>query len=609
VTKPSLSGWQRQVLADLAAIAAAYPGDVAVIGTHRLDHKGSMRFRLRLRTADILASDGGVTLGEHEDFLVTIGQSDLVPPRVEVDHFRFLNHAHVLQGTRLCLYLDPSREWDPIKGFGGFVDRLVDWLTDAAAGRFDTQTALFHAVGGVLHATDGAPTIVVRNALAPGLRAQHGWLVARTPHRLDLTLDRSDAVGTAEHVPVITLLTDLPLGAGTNLARFLLMVADPYAGYAAPGRAVVGARFDAEAAAMVLTALGASAIRKPDGTPQRFVVAVPHPTGGPPHLLAACIPAAGADHIRALVRSRRKRSSMIDIDPAEVAADTPLEWSPVSDEREEVTTRRDSTRPVASYAGRTVHVWGCGGLGSWIAEYVVRAGAKNVVLCDPGTITGGLLVRQNFVEADIGNTKVDALAQRLRAISDAIEVSVHDATAPGTEMLAGVDVIIDATVSVAIGRLLDVIASSTPVARPVLAHVATDVRTGTLGLLTVSMPPLPHGPLTIDRSAGEEIRGDGTHEAFHSLWDVTASDAEIIPTRGCSTPTFHGSAADLAGVAASLTSILGTHLGAEAAVSGTHLISLPHGEAGPRRAFVPAPEVPPAVEPASAEPDLVDGAA
>ena len=276
---------------------------------------------------------------------------------------------------------------------------------------------------------------------------------------------------------------------------------------------------------------------------------------------------------------------MIDIDIADVDPGTSLDWWPVSDERAEVTTRRDSARPVAAFSGKSIHVWGCGGLGSWVAEYLVRAGVKKLALCDPGGVTGGLLVRQNFVEADIGNTKVEALAQRLRAISDTVEVSVHDAMTPAVPDLAEVDLIIDATVSVAIGRLLDGAAATAE--RPVLAQMATDARTGTLGIMTVSMPPLTEGPLTIDRRTGREVIADGGLEAFHGLWSSPETGEEIIPTRGCSTPTFHGSAADLAGVAASLTSILAAHLGATTAVSGTHLISLPHGEAGPLRTFVP----------------------
>jgi hypothetical protein len=140
----------------------------------------------------------------------------------------------------------------------------------------------------------------------------------------------------------------------------------------------------------------------------------------------------------------------------------------------------------------------------------------------------------------------------------------------------------------AISRLLDSVAATTE--RPVLTQMATDPRTGTLGIMTVSMPPLSLGPLAIDRQAGRKVTADGGLEAFHGLWQSPKTGEEIIPTRGCSTPTFHGSAADLAGVAASLTSILGSHLGAGTALSGTHLISLPHSEAGPLRTFVPAEE-------------------
>lgn len=585
MSKRRLSEWQAQVLTDLGAIAEAFPGDVELLGGHRLDGDGRLRFQLRVHTGHIPHLEGGLRLREHEDFLVTVGPSDLAPPHVEVDHLRFLNHAHVLQGTRLCLYLDPSREWDPANGFGGLVDRVVGWLTDAAAGRFDAQTALYHAVGGVLHATDGAPSVVIRESVQPGVRCQPAWLVPRTPHRYDLILGQPAESPDARHVPILMLDAALPLGAGSSLLCLMYTADNPYVGYAAPGDVFRKEPINTGLSRTLLTVLGASAIRKPDGTPQAIVMAVPHPTGGPPHLLVANIPAAGADRIRAFVRASRKKSPMIDINPAQIDTDTSVEWWPVSDERAEVTTRRDSARPVAAFSGKTVHIWGCGGLGSWVAELVVRAGAAKLALCDPGDITGGLLVRQNYVEADVGNSKVEALATRLRSISDNVEVTVHDSMTPALPDLANVDVIIDATVSVAISRLLDQYAAAP--SRPVLAQMATDARTGTLGILTVSMPPETAGPLTIDRHAGQFVATDGTLEAFQTLWKSPQDNDEIIPTRGCSTPTFHGSAADLSGVAASLTSILGSHLGAQTPLSGTHLISLPHGEAGPLRRFVP----------------------
>ena len=585
-----MSDWHTKVLSDLAAFGTAFPGEVELIGKPR-HSSGDMHLRIRVLTGGLRYEVGGLPLRRYEEFRIVVGPSDVSPPQVQVDHLRFLNHAHVLLGTRLCLYLDPSREWDPVNGFGGLIDRLMAWLSDAAAGRFDAQTALYHAVGGVLHATDGDPTVVVRRSIPSGRLVRNGWLIERSRQRYDLVLDRSHtrhepSPDSAQHVPILRLDAALPLGAGTTLLTLLCLIEDPYAGHQAPGEAFTIRRSQTGLARPTLTAVAASAIRKPDGATQRLVIAVPHPTGGPPHLLAASIAASGADRIRALVRASTRRRSVIEIDPTAIDPDIPVEWLPVSDQRPEVTTRRDSSRPVSSFAGKAVHVWGCGGLGSWIAEYVVRAGASTVVLCDPGRITGGLLVRQNFVETDVGESKVEALAARLRAISDDVKVTPRDAQLPKASDLNGADVIIDATISVAVGRTLDAYAKT--VARPVLAQMACDVRTGTLGILSVSMPPETSGCLTIDQQAGTAIKMDAALEVFHELWGTETDSDEIIPTRGCSVPTFHGSAADLSGVAASLISLLGAHLSSNKPLSGTHLISLPHGEAGPRRSFVVA---------------------
>jgi hypothetical protein len=258
----------------------------------------------------------------------------------------------------------------------------------------------------------------------------------------------------------------------------------------------------------------------------------------------------------------------------------------VSDERDSVTTRRDATRPVNAFHGKTVHLWGCGGLGSWIAEFVARAGARRLVLCDPGTITGGLLVRQNFTELDIGTGKATALRDRILAIRDDIEVDAHAGAIPDdlATSFASADVIIDATISHAVGQFLDGITFINN--RPLSAQVATDVKTGTLGILTISPPGEPAGANEIDRKVAQKVLQDGNLEPFHTFWTDIPAEDELIPTHGCSVPTFHGSAADMAAVAATLTSLLGTHLAATEPVSGTHLIALPHSPAGPSHTFV-----------------------
>ncbi|MGH3629572.1 MAG: HesA/MoeB/ThiF family protein, partial [Sciscionella sp.] len=333
-----------------------------------------------------------------------------------------------------------------------------------------------------------------------------------------------------------------------------------------------------------LTALAASASRMPDGSAQMFILTVPHPTGGPPYLLAGRLPAEVVDQLRRHVRERH--SHLIDVSPTSFDPETPVEWCPVSDERDSVTTRRDAARPVNAFHGKTVHLWGCGGLGSWIAEFVARAGAHRLVLCDPGTITGGLLVRQNFTELDIGNSKATALRDRILALRDDIEVHAHTGATPDdlATTFPNADVIIDATISHAIGQFLE---GLSPIGnRPLYAQVATDVKTGTLGILTISPPGDPAGANEVDRRVGQKVLQDGSLEPFHTFWTDIPAEDELIPTRGCSVPTFHGSAADMAAVAATLTSLLGTHLAATEPVSGTHLVALPHSPVGPSHTFV-----------------------
>ncbi|MBN7551857.1 ThiF family adenylyltransferase, partial [Mycobacteroides abscessus subsp. abscessus] len=253
----------------------------------------------------------------------------------------------------------------------------------------------------------------------------------------------------------------------------------------------------------------------------------------------------------------------------------------------EVTTRRDDGRPVNGFQRKTVHIWGCGGLGSWIAEFIARAGASEITVCDPGIVTGGLLVRQNYVEDDIGRSKAEALAGRLRAIRDDLTVTVAEGHLPEdhTSCLAA-DLIIDATVNNGITSCLDALATA-PTRKALIAQVATDARSGTLGLAVLCAASATATVSSIDQDAGRTIQGDSGLELYHTLWQEP-SDDELIPTRGCSVPTFHGSAADLVAVAATLVNLIGSHLQQpDSAVSGTHLIALPHAASGPRHHFLP----------------------
>jgi len=551
----------------IRALAASHPDDLEVVGDDTLDDGGVYVMTLRLATGRMPHADGGLRLRDWEQ--VKVGLTPifpLSPPLVAVEHYRFLGHPHVLAGHRLCLYLDPQREWHPDSAPLRLVNRLWDWFTDAAAGKFDASLALYHPVGGVLHETPGTPVVVVRDDFPDVGPLSNAYLVPRTGQRLDLTWSAPDAEGifTAR---VIRLRDPLYYSAGTTLKDLLEVVARPRRETAA----AMALHRGWPHADTVLTALARTAQRSADGTPVYFVVGVPHTATNVHHLLTGRLTPAVSDALR----SAAARGGPIHvIDPSDLLRDAPVEWCAMSDERPQISIRRDENRPVHALHGKCVHVWGCGGIGSWVAEFVARAGAAEITLCDTGRVAGGLLVRQNYVEDDIGKNKADALGARLRSISDTLTVHTHadHALKQATEEWQNADVLIDATVNTTVAHLLDKLFSE-GAKKPVVAQMATDVRTGTFGIMSVVTPQHPSGLSRVDQAAGRRVQGDTSLERFQVFWREPVAGDELVPARGCSVPTFHGSSADLAAVAASLVSLLALHVGSEQ--SGTHLIALP----------------------------------
>ena len=535
-----LSNWQRLARAELQAIAVAHPESLTVVAEHGLGDHGADWTTIRLPTGDLPKDEKGLAVNTTEEVIVGVGPTHLTPPVVVVGHTRFAGHSHVLEGYRLCVYLDECREWNPTHGMAGFLEQLWQFFADAVAGRFDPAVALYHPVGGILHQTKGTPTVVVRDGFPdttkPFIRAQ---LRERNAHRLDLAWASSQEPGTALAAVVIVPVA-LAYGAGTTLLTLLESIGG--AGHPTP-----------EA---VISFFAATAARIPPRTPLYFVLAVPNKAGAHHHLVVGRLTVGVTDALRGV-------GSVANIGLSQIPPEIPIEWCSVSDERPEITTRRDTDRPVNAFAGKTVHVWGCGGLGSWMAEFIARAGAVHMVVCDPGSVGGGLLVRQNYTEDDIGLKKAEALAVRLRALRYGLTVEAAPWPVPvvaGDGLLPECDVIIDATVSIAIGALLDIGARSRVGVRPLIAQVATDSRSGTLGILSVASPQHPVGPATIDYEVGQLVLADGGLERFHALWQEPSPGDEIIPARGCSTPTFHGSSADLAAVAGVLVSLVGSHV-------------------------------------------------
>ncbi|MCC2335104.1 ThiF family adenylyltransferase [Cellulomonas wangsupingiae] len=538
--------YQEGFLADLRELQRESPKTLVQVARGALNGD-LLKVRLRLATGSMSRSPGGMEAHDIEDLVVLIPSSPLAPPVVGVTHDRFLGVPHVLSDGQLCVYLDPAREWNPLVGARGFLDRLFRWFEDALADRFDADTALFHAVGGLQYAHGNAEPVVCREEFDDPRRLSLAWL-SRHGANARLDLHRTQRRPEDERVLVLRMPGPLYTGAGRSVYEVLRELGEP----------------DAASALRALQARVARR-RSDEAGSVHLVVNVPHPASTVTSLLVG----------------------QVDLrDAADMSVcDRPIEWCRLYDERPSISTRRDKDRPVNAFHQSDVVILGCGGLGSWIAEYLVRAGCRSINLVDYGAVSGGHLVRQNFTEADVTDAKASALAEHLRAINPDLKVtaSVGSTLSPDAlDVLTGGGFIIDATVSNAMATYLSLLDVSSFERRAFVAQVATDVATGSLGMVVVAAPgtEVP----TVDTAAGVHVTATGELEAYRTFWEVSEDD-ELVPARGCSVPTFHGSAADLAAVAAIQINIIGRHAGQQ--TSGTYLFALPHTGVAPGYVFLP----------------------
>jgi len=529
--------------------------DLVAVGEWR----GYAALTIEIDTTGFARRTGGLQAQRRERVTVLIASKyPTMPPQVAVDHLRWAGFPHVLQGTWLCIYLDPGTEWDPTRGMQGFLLRLWEWFEDAIGGQFDAATALYHPVGGVLHRTEGAPTVVAALSMPGGL-SDEGFvrrigLQPRTDHRVDIASWASPSKPGLVPGLLVVLPEYLPLGGGHRLSDLL---------------AIVRQQLDRDQRRALQTSFRRLIRRLGDDEHLHVIIAVPSPAGGPKgerHLIGWRLRAQDATKALAAARSATSQASNND-EPS-------VEWTYVDDQRPEIAVRRDIDRPVAVYTGSKIAVWGCGALGSWIAELLVRAGARYVMLRDPGFVARGLLVRQNFAENDVGRPKAEALADRLRHLFDNCEIAgVAGYAQTGLlEDADSCDFIIDTSVNTALNATVDDAQRQGTLRVPVV-QASTDNQTATLGIVTVTDGTPATTTSDLDQALRRRAESDPSLTALRTFWDHDAHPP-LTPARGCSVPTFHGSGADAMGIAASAISVAAIALSRQ--IAGGYLLSLPH---------------------------------
>ena len=498
-------------------------------------------FHISIRFDGRQCADNGLRVRARERFVVAVPPTfPYRHPIVWTPHCRFAGFAHVQWRRHLCLY-GSAAEWRPEDGMYGFITRLDAWVRDAAINNLDPDDA-------PLHPPVAYPTIdrlIVPRADAPPV-ATSPWVgfaeLRERRHRTDI-VGWHPVGGAVPTVSALALLLHerLPFEYPDTVRSLL----DEFENH--------GIEY-----APFIFALAIYANQTPSGSPLLIVLGTPMRRlvpGGPhrQHLAVWQIAAVDADQLRQLAVSTGAASSTDRHESiravATWSASAKVGWCQVEEMRPEVTRRRDQTSPMSWFLGKRIAIWGCGAVGSRVAESVVRAGAVSVDLADNKRVTPGILVRQGFEDADIGQLKVDALADRLKRIEPDLIT-----TASSTDLIRrvqepdptpNVDLVIDCTASDALRTALEAALGDIP-SRPPIASIAIDANAAA-ALATLSRAT--HSGATLDlvrRLKLEACRNDRLTPFLEAFWPQTNNSETFQPEPGCSEPTFVGSDADIA---------------------------------------------------------------
>lgn len=541
---------QDQAVEELSRIVAAIPGTVVVGSIEEVG--GNLVAVVGLDCRGFEHAEGGVRVRQREWFDITVPpRFPFKPPRADVRHTRWEHVPHVQWRRHLCLYVAPGVEWNAADGMYGFFGRLDQWIRQAALGQLDPVAGPQHPP--VAYPTTGTPLFIPR-ADTPDFDgpwwAGFGELTSLAEYRHDIV--GWHAVGT------------LPPGDHAVAATVLLKERLPFEFPEKLGD-LIGelerAKFTKD---LLYLLLGVAAYRINEGAPLYVIVGTPmrSTSSGEPrqHLAIWRLDADAVGWLKTLLidagDNERIRELLAGLEEAvdEWTKVAPVAWCKVREARPEVTNDRTGDSPLAAFAGLKVALWGCGAIGSHVAELLVRAGVSHLVLRDDGIVAPGVLGRQRFDDNDIGDTKAGALKRHLERIRPGVLIDAHYCDVINNANVAadwsdGAALVIDATASNGVGRYLEYLRMrwprSTHIASLVFGHTAEH------GLMTFCPASTAVGPAGASRHAKLAALRDPNLASFaDEFWPDPPRTAQFQPEPGCSEPTFTGSGADVSALTA-----------------------------------------------------------
>lgn len=540
---PELSRGHQLALLQLADIVANSNGALEIL-EHAAESKskGYIWVRLSLETKGYRTAHGlafrdreRINLHIHPDF-------PFRKPEIYFAHTRFIGTPHVQWGCSICLYQSGETEYVPSDGMFGFFDRVEQWMRAAGRGELDPDDAALHPP---IAYTSSSVTFVAR-ADTPTLQTDGGIWVGRAD--LDKVKDnRFDLIGWTklddwgdndpEHPIAAAILFDKPLATEfpSQVSDLIKLVENAGLSFALLYSLLRLFSLIGSEEFPAYFVLGAPMRRKAAGEPLR------------PHLTVWEIDPNTLKTLRTMVRSKGNDEVARD-EFVKWMVRASVRWCDVLEDRPEIVNRRDGGTLLAALSGKRILLFGCGALGSAVAETILRSGAVKLHLIDNGIVKPGVLVRQRYTNDDVGSTKAYALQAHLQAIGlECVVTASEDNLA--SQALARFnfeewDLVVDATASASVAHRIEEELKTQNLPIPMLSLSVSAAAEN--GSILVKMPQYGSGPHHIARRAKLEAFAKHAHHSLvKAFWPKLETVKVFQPEPGCSAPTFIGSAADI----------------------------------------------------------------
>lgn len=545
-----MTSGQERALRELQRMESAAPDSFEIVGDPQVDGNW-LTVTVSIRLGTIETVEGGLELREREEFFLHIpADFPLACPLLTVEHERFAGFPHVTWSHGICLYRS-TMDWNPRDGLYGFFSKLRMWLGKAAINDMDPVDAPLEPPH---HVTDFSQNRFVVRANAPVAPGQF-WIgfaqLEKRPNRVDL-FGWKEAFENwpegSEAALAIMLPKALPMEFPKNGAQFFQEL----------GKQGVDRN-------SILKYLAWAALLTSDDEPIHLVVGLPmrrSATGEPRmHIAVWTTSSAFAKSLRITLKEEgdserltELRQEMADI-IYNLMAEHNIVWCQILEDRDEIVLRRDQGTAASWFRGKRVLILGCGALGSWVGEFVARAGAAAIGLVDNAIVKPGLLARQNYRLGDIGVNKAERLGMRLRSVARLTECKhwncdAHTFIMKDLPRFRGYDVIIDCTASRIFQMKLERDWASLERLTPPMISLGIDGKAR--HCIVVTLPANAAGGLW-DAYLQLKHRiciADTDRALIDAFYGDDAGKNLLQPEPGCSDPTFYGSAADVAGLAA-----------------------------------------------------------